>query len=516
MFVRLNDISRRSIPIGIAMLQAVLKQNGHTVRIFDSTFMTSKVFDVLKKREELGFYKPVDLSRYTKVKNCNINEELLKAISDFNPGLIGISIMSNDFESLKDSSAVIKKKFPHIPLLIGGIHPTVAPDHTFECKDIDMICVGEGEDAMVELLSRMEKRQNLTDIKNIWVRKEGKIYRNELRPFIDLNKLPPPDCTGFSQMHLYRPFWGKIYRIMDVETSRGCVHNCSECINASLKEMYRGKGRYHREKSTEKAIADLKCLKDKYNIKMFRFQDEILFVWSVDKCRKFFELYKREIALPFICFGRAEYMTEEKVKIFRDSGCVSVSIGVETGNPELRARVLNRRMKNRKIIEAFQLCNKYKIRTGAFYMLGLPEEKRSDIFDSIMLNRECNPSLTTLTFVYPFHGTPLREYCLEKGYINDNDPIVDYVDSTIIKNDYISKERQKGLFRTFILYTLIPKWMFPLVFICEYDSLFSNYLRRRLIKTNRDKLIRRLDAICSPIQDTTKTSLMFPPNLDDF
>lgn len=516
LFIRPNQIGARSIPIGMTVLQAYIKKFDHEARIFDTTFLSENVKKVSKRDESLGFFKPTNIDDFVKVKECNIEEELLKNISEFKPDLIAFSLMSNDLELTIRLAKIIKKSYNNIPIILGGIHPTVDPESSIKLDCIDMICIGEGEKAFLELLNKMEKNDDITRINNIWVKKHDKIFRNDVRPFFDMDDLPPPDCSGFSQMHLYRPFWGKVYRIIDVEIIRGCLFSCSECINAYLKKLYRNKCKYHREKSLKKAISDLKYIKKKYKPEMLRFVDEILFPWDIEKLKKFAKIYKKEIGLPFIGFGRIEYLTKERVKILKEMGCVSLSIGIESGNEELRKKILNRYMSNKQIIKAFQICNRNRLRTTAFNLIALPEEGRKEIFDTIEVNRRANPGLMSVAFVYPFLGTPLRDYCLKKGYIKEDDPIVDYNRDTIIKNDKISKKEQIGLCKTFVLYILVPKWMYPIIRFCESDNLISNWVYRMLIRYYRDINFKKNNLKFDEIPDTRELSILKKPPVENF
>ena len=127
--------------------------------------------------------------------NSKINDEKLsritKQLKEFcvGAGLICISCMTYSFIAFTRLAKKIKKF--NIPIIVGGIHPTIRPE---ECLDYaDYVCVGEGEEVIPELANRLEKNKRIDDIKNIWLKKNGKIVKNKLRPLIkDLDKLPVP------------------------------------------------------------------------------------------------------------------------------------------------------------------------------------------------------------------------------------------------------------------------------------------------------------------------------------
>jgi len=249
---------------------------------------------------------------------------------------------------------------------------------------------------------------------------------------------------------------------------------------------------------------------------MLRFIDEVLFPGNVDKLKEFADAYIKEINLPFMSFGRVGHLTEERIKIFKRMGCISLSIGIESGNEHMRNDILNRHMTNKDIVESFKICNNHGIRTTAFNMIALPEEGRKEIFDTIEVNRGANPGLTSATFVYPFPGTPLRDYCLEKGYITENDPVIDHDRDTIIRNDKISKKELLGLQKTFVLYTLIPKWLYPILRLCESETSLGNLIYRILVRWFRDINFKKNDLRFSEVPDTRELSVLAAPPLGKF
>ena len=517
LFIRPNATGVRSIPIGLTLLQAIARNAGHETKVFDTTFLSETVASFDKALEDLGFFKPTDISRYIKVKHCNIEETLINELKSFQPDLAAFSLMSNDIHLSLSLANSVRKFNKDIPILFGGIHPTVAPENTIKEDCVDMLCIGESEEAFAELINKMSRNDDITNIKNIWVKQKGEVFKNPLRPFLNMDTLPPPDFTGFSQMHLYRPFWGKVYRVVDVETSRGCPCICSECINVHLREIYKEhKHKYTREKSIEKTISDLKHVKENCKPEIFRFIDEILCPSGMKRLKEFSRLYKKEINLPFVAYGRIGFLTEEMIETYKEMGCISLSIGIESGNEHMRNKILARPMKNEKIVDTFRMCNKYRIRTTAFNLIALPEEGRKEIFDTIEVNRQADPGLTSVAFVYPFHGTPLRKYCLEKGYIKEDDPLVDYDQDTIIRNDKITKKEQLGLHKTFVLYVLSPKWMFPLIRICELDNPISNWIHKKLVKHFRDNNFKKNDQRYEELEDNRNISLLDSPPLEDF
>ena len=142
-------------PLGIMYLSSVLKEAGHQVDIA-------------------------------------IAKDVFTEMERFKPHIVGFSVMTGSQDIFIKLSREIKKKFNTLTLM-GGPHPTFFPE-VIEEPGLDMICIGEGEGAMVDLANRMERGEPVTDIENLWIKKDGNIYKNGIRPFIsDLGTIPFPD-----------------------------------------------------------------------------------------------------------------------------------------------------------------------------------------------------------------------------------------------------------------------------------------------------------------------------------
>ena len=478
LFVYPNTISEGYIPGGIAILSAVLKQAGHNTYLFDTTFFETeeKVRDLREKNLE---FKSVNFEKEGfKTKKVNIQEEFKKTIEKVKPDLIGATCTSNDYPFLSQLLKSIRKEYK-IPIIVGGSHATVSPQSTIEEDFIDMICIGEGEEAMLELANRMQIKESLTDIKNIWIKKEGQIYKNSVRPLIkNLDSLPYPDWDLFDTRHHYKPFSGKIYYFGWFEFGRGCPYSCSYCINPYLHKLYKDKGRIYRTKTTKRMIDELGFFKNKYKIEFIRFMDETFLAMPINKIKNFAKIYTQSINLPFIIATRPESITSEKAKILgKMHSCKHVSIGIESGNEKIRKDICNRNTQQEDIILAFKLIKNAGIGTTSYNMLGLPTENRKNIFETIELNRKAKVDIAVVNFFYPFEGTPLREFCLKKGYISNNsNTMVNFVSDTILNMPQISKKELKGLRKTFSLYLEFPKLLYPLIRLCEYNNILSNAL----------------------------------------
>ena len=297
-------------------------------------------------------------------------------------------------------------------VIFGGIHPTVDPETTICEKTVDFICIGEGEEAIVELAKELEKKGDLTHIRNIWAKAEGKIYRNLVRPLTeDLDSVPFPDRDILDPKYMSRPFVGASFI-----TSRGCPFPCSYCQNRYLMKIYKNKGKFVRYRSIDNVIEEIKITVDKFKIKRVTFSDE-MFTLNKKRTLEFCKTYVKEIKIPFVCQTRPSHFDEEIAEALKETGCIHISMAIESGNDELRNEVLNRNIEREQIIKAFAIAKKFRIATASFNMIGIPGETEKTIWDTININRDIHPEYMCTTIFMPFRGTQLGELCEKNKWI---------------------------------------------------------------------------------------------------
>jgi len=230
LFVYMNTASRGAFPIGLTNLASYLEVLGHEIRIFDTTFY--KEFSPRKRevtKKDYGFYKPVENPAPGKHIGTDLFSDLNSLVAQLRPDIIGFSILSSHFYAAVELADRLKENYADIPIIFGGLHPSIMPEDTLAVNSVDMICVGEGEYAMAELLERLSERRDIKNVNNIWLKEDGRIYRNEIRKLVDINELPVLNWSLFSEQHCYAALNGRTYRMGSVEFSRGCPFSCNYC-----------------------------------------------------------------------------------------------------------------------------------------------------------------------------------------------------------------------------------------------------------------------------------------------
>ena len=452
-----NVNGQQQIQIGLASISAVLKQAGYKVDLFDTTFIVQGSFEEISAK----FMKKFD----------KILEKFKQKLDSFKPDIILIGARSLEFDFAIN---LLRGAKTNLPIIFGGQHPTVSPEEVIKSDIVNYICVGEGEEAILELLEKIKKNEDTTKIRNIWAKKDGKIFQNPVRPLIkNLDNLPFPDLDLFDARH--------VGTRGTFETSRGCPYSCTYCINNYMQNLY--SGGHHREKSISKTIKEM----EQYLLTF----PQVNYIWLIDEtftlktqrvkdfCEQFKERIKNKFNVSFGCMTRPEALTEEKVKCLKVGGCVELAMGIESGNENYRKEMLNRQMPQESIPKAFLMAKKAGIKTYSFNMVGFPNETREDIFSTIELNRKGKVDEIQCTIFYPFKGTKLRDYCEEHNFLDKSeDKVSSYYEMPVIKNPNMSSNEIKGLYRTFVIYCKFPKIFWPFVMIMEYNNLVSVNLCR--------------------------------------
>ena len=305
-------------------------------------------------------------------------EEFQAAVEKEAPRIVGFSIMTFQWKKVKELARKVKE-LGDIPVLAGGFHPTFWPEEVISSPHIDILCRGEGEHATLELLHEMEAGGEHRGIPNIWVKEAGKVISNEIRPLIhDLDTLPYWDygLFRFEELLKQKAKATAIHQanVAPVAAGRGCPNSCSYCSNATMKRIYKGRGRWVRRRSVSHLLGEMKMLRDRYPVIAYEFWDEQFAVnrrWLEEFCRD----YGREIGSPFSIFIRAEMCDLDTLKMLRDAGCMHLWMGVECGNEEYRRKVLNRFQTNEDIVRAFDNARRVGLMTMSLNMIGLPRNQ---------------------------------------------------------------------------------------------------------------------------------------------
>ena len=416
-----------------------------------------------------------------------LEKDLMKEIKLINPDLIAFSISTTIYSWMKDTAKKIKSEFKK-PIIVGGPHPTFFPE-VINDESVDIICVGEGEDAIIELVNKIEKGENITKIQNLWVKKDGKIYKNPIRHAIEnLDSIPYADRDIYRKYSLFRD------QNVDVFMSgRGCPYNCTFCFNKGYNELYKGKGKVLRRRSVPSIIDEIKkAISNNKKVNYIVFYDDTFILGEKEWFNEFFQRYKDEINLPFSATVRANLVNDEIINMLKTAGCNSVKMGIESADPYIRNIVLKKGITNEQIIDAVKIIKKNKLKFQFFNILGAPGENINTALDTYELSYKLHPQHAWCSLMHPFPGTELNELVKQQNLVKKEHGFED-LDSSIFSSLPIHIENKREivnlqkLFQFGVFFRIPRKWMARLVKL-HMDRLFE-----LIFKINYGIGVKRMD-----------------------
>ncbi len=364
-------------PLGILYIAAAVRAAGHDVRMIPNKY-----------------------------------DECAAVMASWEPDFAAYCLYTGYHQPLLELNRRLKEKFKFYSVF-GGPHATFFPE-IIEEKGVDMVCRGEGEWAVVEMIDRIEKGKDFHDVRNFWVKNDGQIYENPVRPpEANIEKFPFPAHDMFYQFPEVHD-----NKIRVFVTARGCPYSCTYCYNYKIKEMYQGSGVKHlRHREVDGVVEEIRQVRDNFPIELIYFGTDCFTAnekWVLEFCEK----YGRELRIPFTASTRPETTSQAGCEALKEAGCVCVMMGIESGNQDIRLNLLNRKMKNERILEAADTIHKAGLNLFTFNMMAFPGETLEQAMDTMRLNIKTKTDYTWVSLFQPYPKTKLGEYAVEKGYFD--------------------------------------------------------------------------------------------------
>ncbi len=422
----------------------------------------------------------------------SLEKDIIGALSRFSPGLVGFSCTTGEHLQTAGLAARVKKALGAVTVF-GGPHATVCPE-IVEREGVDIACVGEGEDAVRELASAVERGGDISGIRNLWVKRGGAVVKNEPRPLReDLEALPRPDWSIYYKYPFLR---GKSTKTFI--GSRGCPFNCTFCTDPYFQALYRGKGRYLRMRAPRGFAEEIREQKEILRFSTVTFDDEV-FVWNRGWLREFLPLYREMVGLPFFCGVRADTLTEEIVGELRDSGCYGMSFGIESGSEHIRNEIGKKGITNEQILAAARWVKARGIILRTTNMFCLPDETPERAWETVALNVACGVDHPFAYVYQPLPKTGMYEYARSRGFIggdfsfdrlepmhlNDNPLALEKKGQilNIQKLFYLAVTRPRLIPLLRLVVRIPPNPAFTLIFKLCLVRNYSRYKKLGLLKT---------------------------------
>lgn len=363
--------------------------------------------------------------------------------------VLGFSSLSPVFGYVQRLAPVAKRAHDG-PVIYGGVHPTLDPEGCLDVEGIDMVCVGEGEGALPEVLDALAQGRPVRGIRNIWTKENGRVVRTPLRNLVeDLDRLPFPDFPLFDLPRLFSAREG----VASMTASRGCPFQCSYCSNHKIRARYPNPGSYVRFKSVERTVEEaLRQLSLCDAFRYFDFSDDI-FILDRDWLEAFAERFPRQVGRPFVCNALVKVLDEDRARLLEQAGCTMVTIGLESGSERLRREVLKRpAMSNEMILDAGRLLRRHHIRLATYNMIGLPSETPEEAYETIRLNANLRPTKINVFIFQPYPHTVLYQKCVEWGLVGPDTRLPDnWRKTTVLTQEPFPSEQVVFLHRYFKL-----------------------------------------------------------------
>ncbi len=407
--------------IGVRILSSCLRKAGHTTQL-------------IMLRDPFGDDVIPGVVRYS--------DKVLAQLAELcrESEMIGISLMTNFFYNAVEITSGLRRTLS-VPIVWGGVHATIRPDECMEHADI--VCVGDGEQAMVELADLLEQGRPYHGVANLHVREGGRVIQNPLRPLeLDIDRFPLPDysledhyvligdaivpMTPARMEEMLRR--GTVAEMLGLTgyqtmTSRGCPFACTYCVNDMLNRLYGGKGKL-RWRSVDNLMEELRWVKRHMPyIGYIWFSDDEFFARKNEELARFAVEYKQEIGLPFSCLISPMSVTRDKMAMMIDAGLIYVQMGVESGSARMQ-RVFNRQMMtNDRMMQAIRIVNSFKDRLkppSYDFLLDVPGERDDDIVASLRFIADIPKPYRLQPFeLIPYPGTKLYEVAKQDGRLHD-------------------------------------------------------------------------------------------------
>lgn len=360
-----------SPPIGLYYLGAYLIEKGHKVQI-------------------LNWFEMGD-----------DNSELFKALEQFQPQMIGFSILNANRWGAIDLAKLVKDSYPEITVVAGGVGATFLWRFILKhFPQIDYVVTGEAERTFARLVEALEKctTSEPPHIKGLAMRQDGRVVHSGPPEAIDdLDGLPNP-ANYFKYQH--------------VISSRGCPWSCSFCGSP---RFWGRKVRFH---SPRYFVDQLEKLFNK-GVNFFYVSDD---TFTLDKerviniCKLIID---RNLPITWQAISRVSHVDEEILYWMRKAGCIQISYGVESGSRKIRQE-LNKKLNKADIVRAFSLTRKYGILPRAYLIYGSPGETKKTIGETLDLIAQIKPLSAIFYILDIFPGTALYEQFKKRSGMNED------------------------------------------------------------------------------------------------
>ena len=342
-----------------------------------------------------------------------IEEQIRRVVVDFNPDVVGISVVSFKIYPVYRLLKIIKSISEKIHICLGGPHLKIYPKETLDFSEVDSIVIGDGEIPFFKICHNLSVGESVNDIEGVYTRNnlpiDGVFKKFETH---DLNILPIPDLALLDYKK-YRSFLTDEPLATSV-TSRGCPYNCIFC---QLDQKVRLRSIDHVLQEIESYL--------KLGVKEIEFYDETFNI-STQRVIEFADkIIERGWKFRWSFRGRVNMVSEEMLVKIKKAGCQRIQYGVEAGSDKT-LNTIKKGINTAMIKSCFELTRRAGIETVAYFMIGNPGETRQDILDTINFAKKIKADYVNFAVFLLVPGVEVYRDALNKKIILQ-DYWLDYV-----------------------------------------------------------------------------------------
>lgn len=403
------------MPIGLGYIAAMLELNGFSTRIVDADALL--------------------LSR----------KELITRLKQFQPDIVGITSMSNNFPNAIKTAKIVKEWNREAVVVMGGVHPTfMHKEIMLSVPEVDIIARYEGELTLTEIAENIENKHSLEKIKGITFREDkNKITSTPFRQKnMELDKLPYPNFNVLEpSVESYIGKYG--IRNYPIITTRGCPFGCIFCSTMAFH------GRQYRTREIRRVVDEIEYIINKHRINDVSIVDDNFTLNNKRVVQFCEEMKKRQITVDWGCNARVDQVSTELLQEMHKAGCKEIFFGIESAfQPVLD--VIRKGFTVKQAKAAVIAAERVGIRTHCSFIIGLPGETAQSLTKIVAFIKETKPTGRVLPNVLEIlPGTELfvrsKEYFGSKASIPNADIVKTQVE--IMTSFYRNNFDKNELFR---------------------------------------------------------------------
>jgi radical SAM superfamily enzyme YgiQ (UPF0313 family) len=381
----IKNLFFNSPPLGLAYIAAVLEQHEIPVRIMDAGV------------EGWSF------------------EETVNRLAAARPDIVGITSSTIQSINLVRLAQMVRFRLPGATIVLGGSYVSSLPDEAMANDCYDIACIGEGEYTMLELVEALRSGGDLSSVKGIYFRKDGKVVRTEPRPPIqNLDELPLP-ARHLLPLGKYvpQPNDGPYLPKFSMITSRGCPYRCIFCDHSTF-------GISYRSHSAKRIVDEMEELVRRYGVQDIAFVDSLFMVSRKRVLDIADEIIARGLKVHWTCTTRANIADEPTLRRMKESGCWRTRIGIEAGNADVLS-FIRKGVTREQIQEVTQTAERLGLHPKGFFMIAHPTDTEATIRETIEFAKSLPLTDITVQFNTPMPGTEQWEFFRKYGTLTTED-----------------------------------------------------------------------------------------------